>query len=84
MDNIRDLVKNVLNNIETLNEHHKIATSQRNAYNYQKLNIGTGCLFIELDWKQKILIGFKKWQITNKILLLPLFLFTRHEPKANK
>ena len=37
-----------------------VTEAQRNAYNYQKLNIGTDCLFIELDWKQKILIGFKK------------------------
>lgn len=37
--------------------HVNISKRQRESYNYQKNNIDNATLFIELDWKQKVLIG---------------------------
>ena len=47
----------MLNDIKNLNEHKKIAINQRNSYNFAKLNLAEGSILIELDWKQKLLIG---------------------------
>ena len=50
-------IKTILNDIEYLNEHKKIADNQRNLYNVSKKNLPEDSLLIELDWKQKLQIG---------------------------
>ena len=50
-------LKSVLNDIKHLNEHKSIADNQRNSYNYCKSHLPNGSILIELDWKQKLLIG---------------------------
>ena len=50
-------IKTILNDIEILNQHKKIADNQRNLYNFSKKNLSEDSLLIELDWKQKLLIG---------------------------
>ncbi len=47
----------MLNDIENLDEHRSIAANKRNSYNYMKQNLPEDTLFIELDWKQKLLMG---------------------------
>ena len=51
-------LKSVLNDIKYLNEHKSIADNQRTTYNYFKNNLPKDTILIELDWKQKLLIGF--------------------------
>ena len=50
----------MLNDVENLDEHRSIADNQRKSYNYIKQNLKEDCLLIELDWKQKLLIGLTK------------------------
>ena len=48
----------MLVDIENLNDHKSIADNQRNSYNFFKNNLPEDTILIELDWKQKLLIGF--------------------------
>lgn len=43
--------------MKDLLQHVNISVRQRDSYNLQKNNIDTTSLFIESDWKQKVLIG---------------------------
>jgi len=43
--------------IKDLNTHLKIAKKQSASYQNNKMNIPEDTLIIELDWKQKVLIG---------------------------
>ncbi len=49
--------KKLLTEIKDLNTHHMIARRQSAAYQSIKKNIPEDTLVIELDWKQKVLIG---------------------------
>lgn len=47
----------LINNIDAANTHRLIASRQSAAYKDNKQNLASDTLMIELDWKQKILIG---------------------------
>jgi hypothetical protein len=51
----------MLENVEQLDYHHSIAERQRESYKLMKNNLKKDQILIEIDWKQKILIGnYKK------------------------
>lgn len=50
-------LKPIIEEIEAINFHRVIANRQRAAYNEQKINLKNDSIVIELDWKQKVLIG---------------------------
>jgi hypothetical protein len=47
----------MLSDVKNLNDHKSIADNQRNSYNFLKNNLPEDSILIELDWKQKLLIG---------------------------
>ncbi len=47
----------MLNKISIFDNHRKTADRQRAKYNFDKQNLKNDQLLIELDWKQKIIIG---------------------------
>ena len=47
----------MLNKISIFDNHRKTADRQRKKYNFDKQNLKNDQLLIELDWKQKIIIG---------------------------
>ena len=57
---------NILKQIHVLDGHKEIAAKQRIAYNNTKINLKQGTLMIELDWKQKIIIGLSFYSIIKK------------------
>ena len=52
-------IQSLLNKIKDLNDHRTIATRQSRAYDHAKKNLTAGTIMIDLDWKQKVLIGKK-------------------------
>lgn len=44
-------------NIQDLDFHKSVANRQRDAYNSMKKNLENDYILIEIDWKQKIMIG---------------------------
>ncbi|RMZ94586.1 hypothetical protein BpHYR1_020189, partial [Brachionus plicatilis] len=48
---------NLFTKIESINLHFEISKRQREAYNSMRLNLDEDYIFIEMDWKQKIMIG---------------------------
>ncbi len=50
-------LKSMLSDVKNLNDHKSIADNQRNSYNFLKNNLPEDSILIELDWKQKLLIG---------------------------
>lgn len=48
---------NLCSKIESIDFHYSIAKRQRDAYNLMKNDLEEDYLLIEMDWKQKILIG---------------------------
>ena len=57
-----DILKR-LDKIEILDWHHSIATRQRIKYNSMKEKLPEDYIFIEIDFKQKIVIGMSPRQI---------------------
>lgn len=47
----------IIDEIENLDFHYEIAQRQRRIYNKQKTLLSENTILIELDWKQKIIIG---------------------------
>ncbi len=47
----------MLSELKDYETHRSIARRQRDAYNLQKKSLDNNTILIELDWKQKILIG---------------------------
>ncbi len=47
----------ILSEFKDYETHRSIAKRQRDAYNLQKNSLDNDTILIELDWKQKILIG---------------------------
>lgn len=43
--------------IENIDFHHSIAKRQRESYNQMRKNLEKDYILIEVDWKQKVLIG---------------------------
>ena len=44
-----------LNEIDAILFHMSIAKRQRNSYNLMKTNLSEDCIFIEMDYKQKVI-----------------------------
>ncbi|CAF0988080.1 unnamed protein product [Brachionus calyciflorus] len=59
-------IKTLINNINDLDFHKVIATRQRSAYNFMKSNLEDDYILIEIDWKQKILIGMSPRQTSSE------------------
>ena len=57
-----DILKR-LDKVEILDWHQSIATRQRNKYNNMKEKLPEDYIFIEIDFKQKIVIGMSPRQI---------------------
>ncbi|RNA12862.1 hypothetical protein BpHYR1_013257, partial [Brachionus plicatilis] len=55
---------NLFTKIESINLHFEISKRQREAYNSMRLN--EDYIFIEMDWKQKIMIGLSPRQPSNE------------------
>jgi hypothetical protein len=49
--------KNIINEISAINTHKEIAQRQQVAYKRDKETLSYDTLLIELDWKQKVIIG---------------------------
>jgi hypothetical protein len=69
----------VINELRDGFKHREIAKRQRDAYNRDKANLVSNTLLIELDWKQKVLIGklfndclleysFKNWYFNSNLI----------------
>ena len=54
--------------IRDLDTHRLIAQRQSAAYKYNKINLPDNTLMIELDWKQKVLIGMDSYTIFLKTI----------------
>ena len=52
--------------IEILDWHYLVANRQRQSYNSMKQNLPSDVLFIELDWKEKLVIGMSPRQISEE------------------
>ena len=62
-DNIKTCI-NLSSKFKIIEDHRKIADSQRETYNFQRLDLEThkSNIMIELDYKQKISIGLSPRQ----------------------
>ncbi|RNA02663.1 ubiquitin carboxyl-terminal hydrolase 7 [Brachionus plicatilis] len=52
--------------IESINLHSDIANRQRDSYNSMRLNLENDYILIDMDWKQKIMIGLSPRQPSNE------------------
>ena len=59
-------IENIIEKIEILDWHFSIGKRQRDSYNKMKKDLPEDYLFIELDFKQKILIGMSPRQINRE------------------
>ena len=56
----------ILSVIDDCDYHKSIADKQRRSYNNSKLILDENSVFIELDWKQKVLIGMGPRQVSSE------------------
>ncbi|CAF0809146.1 unnamed protein product [Brachionus calyciflorus] len=59
-------IEKVLSCIEVFDFHREIANRQRDSYNQMRENLEDDYILIEMDWKQKILIGMSPRQTSNE------------------
>ncbi len=69
--------------IRDLDTHRLIAQRQSAAYKNIKISLPDNSLMIELDWKQKVIIGINNYKKLLKIYLNILAHLNRNEPQAS-
>ncbi|CAF1001538.1 unnamed protein product [Brachionus calyciflorus] len=63
--NVENFLK-IIKEIEVIDKHIDIAQRQRNVYNLNRKNLPDSTILIEIDWKQKIVIGMSPRQISRE------------------
>ena len=58
----------MISELKDIDIHRNIAKRQRDSYNNDKNHLDLDTLLIEMDWKQKVLIGNKSRTFFNPLL----------------